>query len=62
MKLLEAKNIGTQEPTISFSNGNFTLSMPFYINNTGFYDLSDIGINIQMGKEKRQFQPRQRIC
>jgi hypothetical protein len=53
MKLLEAKNMGIQETTISFSNGNFTLSMPFYINNTGFYDLSDIGVHIQMGRENK---------
>ena len=53
MKLLEAKNMGIQEPTISFSNGNFSLFMPFCINNTGFYDLSDIGINIQMGRKNK---------
>jgi len=53
MKLLEAKNMGIQEPTISFSNGNFSLFMPFYINNTGFYDLSDIGINIQIGRKNK---------
>ena len=53
MKLLEAKNMGIQEPTISFSNGNFTLSMPFYMNNTGFYDLSDISINIKIGRENK---------
>jgi hypothetical protein len=53
MKLSEAKNMGIQEPTTFFSNENFTLSMPFYINNTGFYDLSDIDINIQMGKENK---------
>lgn len=53
MKLLEAKNIGIQETTISFSNGNFSLHMPFYINNTGFYDLSDIDINIQISRKNK---------
>jgi hypothetical protein len=53
MKLLEAKNMGIQEPTITFSNGNFSLSMPFYINNTGFYDLSDISVHIQIGRENK---------
>lgn len=46
LQLANQKTIGFREPTFSYSNGNFFLSAPFYINNTGFYDLSDINITI----------------
>jgi hypothetical protein len=49
--LLESKAMGIQEPTFSFQNGNFSIVVPFYVNNTGFYDLSDIGVNVQIRKE-----------
>ncbi|MEM3726485.1 MAG: hypothetical protein QXK98_06460 [Candidatus Bathyarchaeia archaeon] len=51
--LLESKAMGIQEPTFSFQNGNFSISMPFYVNNTGFYDLSDISVNVQIRKENK---------
>lgn len=46
MKLLEPNAIGFKEPKFSFSNGTFSLSAPFYINNTGYYDLSDLNITV----------------
>ncbi|MGB9713595.1 MAG: hypothetical protein ACPLZC_01300 [Candidatus Bathyarchaeales archaeon] len=52
-RLLESKAMGIQEPTFSFQNGNFSISMPFYVNNTGFYDLSDITVNVQIRKENK---------
>lgn len=48
MKLLEGNNLGIQQPTINFSDGNFSIFIPYYINNTGFYDLSEINITIQL--------------
>ncbi|MGQ9640573.1 MAG: hypothetical protein ACUVUF_00420 [Candidatus Bathycorpusculaceae bacterium] len=50
MRLLESKAMGIQEPTFSFQNGNFSIAMPFYVNNTGFYDLSNISVNVQIQK------------
>lgn len=52
-RLVESKSMGIQEPTFSFQNGNFSASMPFYVNNTGFYDLSDIGVNVQIRKDNK---------
>lgn len=49
LKLLEPNAIGFGEQTVSFSNGAFSLSTPFYINNTGDYDLSDMNITILVG-------------
>ncbi|MCK4433898.1 hypothetical protein KAU92_00290 [Candidatus Bathyarchaeota archaeon] len=47
LKFLEQPNaIGFREPVVSFSNGEFSLFAPFYINNTGYYDLSNINITI----------------
>jgi len=51
LRILEQPNaIGFKEPTVSFSNGTFSLSAPFYINNTGYYDLSDINVTILIGR------------
>jgi len=47
-ELLGAKAIGIEEPTVTFSDNTFYMSAPFYINNTGFYDLSDLNITIQV--------------
>lgn len=47
-ELLGAKAIGIEEPTVTFSANTFYMSAPFYINNTGFYDLSDLNITIQI--------------
>ena len=49
LKLLEQNAIGFGEQTVSFSNGTFYLSTPFYINNTGDYDLSDMNVTILVG-------------
>jgi hypothetical protein len=46
LQFANSNNIGFREPTFSYSNGNIFLSAPFYINNTGYYDLSDINITI----------------
>jgi len=46
MELINSKAIGFQEPTASFSEGQFHFSAPFYINNTGFYDFSDINLTV----------------
>jgi hypothetical protein len=51
--LLESKAMGIQEPTFSFQKGNFSMTMPFYVNNTSFYDLSDISVNAQIRKENK---------
>ena len=43
LKILEARNnVGIGEPSFNLSDGNFSISIPFYINNTGFYDLSEV--------------------
>lgn len=53
LKFLEPNAIGFREPTVSFSNGTFSLSAPFYINNTGYYDLSDMNITILIGSNDK---------
>lgn len=55
MKLLKAKNMGIQEPTIEFSNGNFTFSTPLYINNTGFCEISDVNVKMQINRKNMTF-------
>jgi len=50
MKLAEGKNMGIQEPIFSLSNGNLSLTIPFYINNTGFYDISEVSVKIKISK------------
>lgn len=52
-KLVDGRNMGIQEPTFVLSNGNLSINMPFYINNTGFYELTQIGLNIQLGRANR---------
>jgi hypothetical protein len=43
LKIFEAKNnVSIGEPSFNLSNGNFSISIPFYMNNTGFYDLSEL--------------------
>lgn len=53
LRIAEGRNVGIQEPTFSFLDGNLSVNMPFYINNTGFYDLSDIGLNVKLGRENK---------
>jgi len=55
LKLLEGGNIaGIGEPSLTLSDGNLFMSIPFRINNTGFYDISEVCINIEIynGAEK----------
>jgi len=42
--------MGVQEPMFSLSNGNLSLTIPFYINNTGFYDISEVSVKIKISK------------
>lgn len=53
LQLAESKSIGFRDPVFTYSNGIFYLSAPFYINNTGFYDLSDINITINVGDKSK---------
>jgi hypothetical protein len=48
MKIVEAEGVGIQEPRGSVSNGTLFLSIPFYIDNTGFYDLTDVEFKLQI--------------
>ena len=50
MRLAEGNNLGFQEPTFTFSNGNISISMAIYVNNTGFYDVSEANVMIQLSK------------
>ncbi|MEM2737378.1 MAG: hypothetical protein QXK93_00100 [Candidatus Bathyarchaeia archaeon] len=49
-KLAEGGNVGVQEPTFTVTNGNISINMPIYVNNTGFYDISDVNIEIRIRK------------
>jgi len=51
LKLAEGRNLGVQEPTFTFSNGNISITMPVYINNTGFYDITEANVKIRIWKE-----------
>ena len=48
IKIVEEKGVGIQEPTGSISNGTLFLSIPFYIDNTGFYDLTDVEVELKI--------------
>lgn len=48
IEIIEAKGVGIQEPMGSISNGNLFLSIPFYIDNTGFYDLTDVEVELKI--------------
>lgn len=48
-KIFETRNnVCLGEPSFFISNGNLSFSVPLYMNNTGFYDISELGINIQL--------------
>lgn len=51
LEIVEAKSIGIQEPMGFFSYGKFLLSIPYYINNTGFYDLTDVSLSLDIQRE-----------
>jgi len=44
LKLILERQIDIGSPQPSFSNGTMTVSIPFFINNTGFYDISDLNV------------------
>jgi len=48
-QIFEARNnVALEKPNFSMSNGNFSISVPFFINNTGFYDISELFAKIHM--------------
>ncbi|MEM3580824.1 MAG: hypothetical protein QXH40_04335 [Candidatus Bathyarchaeia archaeon] len=48
-KIFEVRdNVRVGEPSLSVSNGNFSISVPFYMNNVGFYDISELCVNIRI--------------
>jgi len=53
LKLMEPNAIGFREQEISYSDGMFSLSAPFYINNTGHYDLSDINVTVSIRRKNK---------
>ncbi|MEM2103867.1 MAG: hypothetical protein QW717_03145 [Candidatus Bathyarchaeia archaeon] len=52
-KIVEGKNINVGKPEFSLYNGNLYLTIPFSISNTGFYDLTEININIAMKRSEK---------
>lgn len=49
IQLLEGGNIaGIGEPNLTLSDGNLSMLIPFRINNTGFYELSEVCISIDV--------------
>ncbi|MCS7124954.1 MAG: hypothetical protein NZ932_06055 [Candidatus Bathyarchaeota archaeon] len=52
LKLAEGKNLGIQEPSFTFFNGNVSINMPMYVNNTGLYDISEVNVKINIKEAK----------
>lgn len=50
LRLADGRNLGVQEPTFTFTDGNVSLTMPIYVNNTGFYDISEANVKIKIFK------------
>ncbi|MEM2280705.1 MAG: hypothetical protein QXZ68_01780 [Candidatus Bathyarchaeia archaeon] len=50
MKLADGRNLSVQEPTFTLIDGNLSLTVPIYINNTGLYDISDVYVKIKIFK------------
>lgn len=49
LEIFEARNnVGIGEPSFSVSDENFSISMPFYMNNTCFYDISELYVKIRI--------------
>ena len=44
LKLMLERQMEIGSPQISFSNETITVSLPFSINNTGFYDIADLNV------------------
>lgn len=53
MKIVEEGNIGAQEPATSFADGKLSLTIPFYVNNTGFYDITDIDVYMELCRKNK---------
>ena len=51
--LLAPNTVGFREPNYSLSNTVFSMSAPFYVNNTGFYDLSEINTTVVLRNDNR---------
>lgn len=47
-KIVEAEGVSIQEPGGCISNGNLFIFIPFYIDNCGFYDLTDVEVKLQI--------------
>lgn len=47
-QLAETGTMGVRQSEVSYSNNIFSLAPPFYINNTGFYDLTDVNFTISV--------------
>lgn len=50
-RFAEPGNIGIREPQVTFSGDVFSFSAPFFINNTGFYDLADANLTVMIGHQ-----------
>ncbi len=44
LKLMLERQIEIGSPQVSFSNETITVSLPFSVNNTGFYDIADLNV------------------
>ncbi|UCE43780.1 MAG: hypothetical protein JSV57_05365 [Candidatus Bathyarchaeota archaeon] len=49
LKLVLEGQIEIGLPHPSFSNETITVSIPFFINNTGFFDISDLNVTLSVG-------------
>lgn len=47
-------NVSIREPSFSMLNGDIFISVPFFMNNTGFYDISELFANIRVYDENRE--------
>jgi hypothetical protein len=54
-EIFEARNnVAIGEPSFSVSDENFLISVPFFMNNTGFYDISDLFAKISVYSENEE--------
>lgn len=51
LKLLLEGQIQPGSPQVSFSNGTIAMSIPFFINNTGFYDISALKVSTSVADQ-----------
>jgi hypothetical protein len=47
-KLAESCTIGVRQSEVSYFDNIFSLAPPFYINNTGFYDFTDVNFTVSV--------------